>query len=196
MRSRREASFLNMTLDKIMLAINIQKKVGIHSENQTEQIIVTDLKNYVKINKYGLAEIALDTSDLQVWGSDDTIDQMDVIYTDYTFSINQNKLYEQAFQSCLRDARCTGDDYDSEEKIQSAMYKVIWENATASYDEMAETHDKLHDATQNETSKDTLYEMYHEFFTRTKVIPNTPKPEDFLTVTVCANPADPTTCAP
>jgi hypothetical protein len=47
------------------------------------------------------------------------------------------------------------------------MYKVIWENATASYDEMKETHDKLYNASVNETSKDILYEMYHEFFTRT-----------------------------
>jgi len=44
-----------MTLDKIQLAVNVQKKVGIHTENLTEQIIIQDLKNYVKINKYGLA---------------------------------------------------------------------------------------------------------------------------------------------
>lgn len=122
-------------------------------------------------------------------GSEDNIEDMEVIYTDYTFSINQNKLYEQAVTSCLRDGACTGDDYDTEDKIQTAMYKVIWENATASYDEMAETHDKLYDASKNESSKDTLYEMYHEFFTRTKVIPNTPRPTDYLTVATCATPA-------
>lgn len=72
----------------MQLAINIQKKVGIHTENTTEQIIVQDLKEYVKINKYGLAEIRLDTSDLKISGSEDNIDEMAVLYTDYTFSIN------------------------------------------------------------------------------------------------------------
>ena len=148
-----------------------------------------DLKEYVKINKYGNAEITLDTSDLQIYGSEDNIEDMEVVYTDYTFSVNQNKVYQQAHMMCQRDKQCTGDEYDSDEKIQSAMFKVIWENTTATYDEMKETHDKLYNASNNETNKDTLYEMYHEFFTRTKSITNTPRATDYLTVATCATPA-------
>jgi len=69
------------------------------------------------------------------------------------------------------------------------MFKVIWENATATYDEMKETHDKLYNASNNDTSKDILYEMYHEFFTRTKTVTNTPRATDYLTVATCATPA-------
>lgn len=69
------------------------------------------------------------------------------------------------------------------------MFKTIWENATASYDEMKETHDKLDNAAKNETNKDILYEMYHEFFTRTKTVTVVPKATDYLTVSTCATPA-------
>jgi len=69
------------------------------------------------------------------------------------------------------------------------MYKVIWDNTTATYDEMKETHDKLYNATYNESNKDILYEMYHEFFTRTVTVPVAPTAADYLTVTTCATPA-------
>lgn len=73
------------------------------------------------------------------------------------------------------------------------MYKVIWENQTASYEEMKETHDKLYDASNNETNKDTLYEMYHEFFSRMVTVPNVAIPTDYLTVPIC-NTAVPPVC--
>jgi len=57
LRPGTEISFLNLTLDRMQLAINVQKKLGLHTENETGQIIIQDLKEYVKINKQGLAEL-------------------------------------------------------------------------------------------------------------------------------------------
>lgn len=40
MRPGVEVSFLNLTLDRMQLAINIQKKLGLHTENETGQIVI------------------------------------------------------------------------------------------------------------------------------------------------------------
>jgi len=113
-----------------------------------------------------LAELVLDTSDLNLYGSDLTLDEMDFVFTEYTFSLNMNKLYKETFDLCMDTGTCAGKLFNSEEKIQTRMYDVIWQNTTASYDENKETSEKLYNATLNETNKDVLYEMYHEFFTR------------------------------
>ena len=40
MRPGVEVSFLNLTLDRMQLAINIQNKLGLHTENETGQIVI------------------------------------------------------------------------------------------------------------------------------------------------------------
>ena len=126
------------------------------------------MKEFIKINRKGLAELRLDTSLLQIVGSDNNIDEpAEVTYTDFTFSINMNQVYKQAFTMCLSDERCMG-DFDTENKIQLALYKGIAADATLSNDQKEDKHEKIYNATWNETSSDDLYEGYHEFFTKTK----------------------------
>lgn len=60
------------------------------------------------------------------------------------------------------------------------MFEIIYSNATATFEEMQETHDTLLNATKNETSKDKLYEMYHEYFTKMKTITVPPTEKDYL----------------
>ena len=58
--------------------------------------------------------------------------------------------------------------FEDENGLQTKMYQIIHANSTATYDEIKDHHDTLENATKNETSKDKLYEMYHEFFTKMK----------------------------
>lgn len=109
---------------------------------------------------------------------------MDFVFTEYTFSLNMNKIYKETFDLCMDTGACAGKLFNSEEKIQTRMYEVIWTNTTASYDENKDMQDKLYNATLNETNKDNLYEMYHEFFTRTTPVPN------YVTVMVSGAPVD------
>lgn len=82
-----------------------------------------------------MAELAFDTSDLNLYGSDLTLDEMDFVFTEYTFSLNMNKIYKETFDLCMDTGACAGKLFNSEEKIQTRMYEVIWTNTTASYDE-------------------------------------------------------------
>lgn len=49
---------------------------------------------------------------------------------------------------------------------------------------MAELHDTLINATNNETSKDKLYEMYNHFLTDKTDVVQTPKSTDYLSVQI------------
>ena len=68
---------------------------------------------------------------------------------------------------CLDDERCMG-DFDTENKIQIALYKGIAADASLTFDQKTDKHEKIYNATWNETNHDDLYEGYHEFFTKTK----------------------------
>ena len=167
MRSFAEQIALNNTLDKMQLVINVQKKYGMITENETNQIVVDDLKEYLKTNSHGKKEIKLDSSDMIISGSDEHPQMMDVIFTQYSLRVNYNKLYEQAFDMCMGNGNCY-DSFEDENGLQTKMYQIIHANSTATFDEIKDHHDTLENATKNETSKDKLYEMYHEFFTKMK----------------------------
>ena len=71
------------------------------------------------------------------------------------------------------------DSFTDEAGLQTRMFEVIYANTTATFEEIKETHDTLINATKNETSKDKLYEMYHEYFTKTKTITVQPTAKDY-----------------
>lgn len=116
MRSFREAATLNSTLDLMTLTIDIQKQSGAGTENLTKRIVVDDLKEYTKTNSHGLKEISLDTSDFILQGSIEHPEKMDEIHTQYTLSINYNKIYKSAFERCLDNNMCS-DSFEDEAKL-------------------------------------------------------------------------------
>ena len=63
-------------------------------------------------------------------------------------------------------------DFDTEKKIQLELYKGIAADASLTNDQKEEKHEKIYNATWNETTHDDLYEGYHDYFTKTKEIPN------------------------
>ena len=68
-------------------------------------------------------------------GSDNNIDEpSEVKYTDFTFSLNMNQVYKQAFIMCQSDERCMG-DFDTENKIQLALLKGIATDPTLTNDQ-------------------------------------------------------------
>lgn len=55
--------------------------MGLNSENETTQIVVEDLKEYLKTNSHGKKELKFDSSDMIIRGSDEHPEKMDLIYT-------------------------------------------------------------------------------------------------------------------
>ena len=64
-----EYKALNDTLDDMILEISAKTRDGASSNNITEKIEITNLKDYVYKNPHGLYEIKLDTSRLLLVGS-------------------------------------------------------------------------------------------------------------------------------
>ena len=185
MRSFTESATLNSTLDMMQLTIDIQQQAGARTENLTKRIVIDDLKEYTKTNSHGLKEIKLDVSDMKLQGSIEHPEKMDEIHTQYTLSINYNKIYEKSFERCVEDSnfipKCS-ESFDDEAGLQTIMMNKIWQNKTATYDEMKEMHDTLMNATKNETSKDKLFEYYHHFLTDKTTVTKVPGDNDVLHV--------------
>ena len=79
---------MNNTLDRILLEIDIYKKVGANSVKIKDTVQINNLKDHLEVNSHGLREIKLNVSDLLIKGSDEFMTSMEEIYTQYSFSIN------------------------------------------------------------------------------------------------------------
>ena len=122
---------LNDTLDLIVLEISVRKQVGASSDNITEKVEITNLKDYVRKNAHGLYEIQLDTSQLLTIGSNSAVKNIDNIFTSYKFTLNKYLVHKKAFDECMKTYNCYK-NFGSEAAIRNAIHTNIWTNKTTS----------------------------------------------------------------
>ena len=113
----------------MQLEISILQKEGAYARNITEKIVIKDLKEWVHKNSQGQYEILFDTERLLTIGSMNAVGNSTVVYTQYSVSFNQYKIYEEAFNTCLAEYNCSQNLID-EAKIRNDIHKNIWSNTS------------------------------------------------------------------
>ena len=137
---------MNNTLDRILLEINVYKKVGARSVKIKDTIIVKDLKDLMTVNSHGLREIKLNVSDLLIKGSSEFMTNMEEIYTEYSFSINNERKYKDIYDFAMSNSDYFNKNFPGEIKILNDMYQNIWNNVTLTNVEKYKENDLLEKA--------------------------------------------------
>ena len=137
---------MNNTLDRILLEINVYKKVAAASVKIKDTIIVKDLKDLMTVNSHGLREIKLNVSDLLIKGSSEFMTNMEEIYTEYSFSINNERKYKDIYDFAMSNSDYFNKNFPGEIKILNDMYQNIWNNVTLTNVEKYKENDLLEKA--------------------------------------------------